>query len=264
MTSVPVIRRVSSEERPEVVATVTAAFVEDPAWRFLMNDEYERLAPQFVGALFDLRVVPGNVWASDDLATVAMWDSPSGGDDQPQRAEKIWARYLATAGEQAYQRLIAYKKALAAVSPVDRYWYLGVLATHPAFQGEGLATAVLTPVLREADRGRIACCLETSTEANRRFYERRGFIEPTEVVLPAGPPTWWLRRPPAPPEHLLDADIDEARAAAERPGDHGQSSAGTAALGDGLAAASPDSGVDQPEPSRSAARATALGAVIRA
>jgi GNAT superfamily N-acetyltransferase len=201
----PVIRRVSSVERPEVITTVTAAFLEDPAWGFLMNDEYERLAPQFVGALFDLRVLGGNVWVSDDLATVAMWDSPRGGDDQPQRAEKIWARYRTVAGEQAYERLVAYQDALAAASPADPYWYLGVLATDPARQGEGLATAVLMPVLDEADRGGMACCLETSTEANRRFYERRGFIEPTEVVLPAGPPTWWLRRPPTPPERLLRA-----------------------------------------------------------
>ena len=196
MTSVPVIRRASSVERPEVVATVTAAFVGDPAWRFLMGDAYELLAPQFVGALFDLRVVSGNVWVSDDLRAVAMWESPTGGDDQPQRAEEVWARYRAVAGEQAYEQLVAYKNALAAASPADPYWYLGVLATHPGHQGEGLATAVLAPVLGEADRGGIACCLETSTEANRRFYHRRGFIERTEVVLPAGPPTWWLRRPP--------------------------------------------------------------------
>jgi GNAT superfamily N-acetyltransferase len=71
-----------------------------------------------------------------------------------------------------------------------------VLATHPARQGEGLATAVLTPVLGEADRLGIACALETSTETNRRFYERRGFTQATEIVLPGGPDTWWLRKPP--------------------------------------------------------------------
>jgi GNAT superfamily N-acetyltransferase len=74
--------------------------------------------------------------------------------------------------------------------------YLGVLATHPARQGEGLATAVLTPILDEADRLGIACCLETSTMKNRRFYERRGFTHATEIILPGGPPTWWLRRAP--------------------------------------------------------------------
>jgi len=101
-------------------------------------------------------------------------------------------------------RLVAYKTALAAVCPADPYWYLGVLATHPTRQGEGLATAVLTPVLGEADRDGLACCLETSTETNRRFYERRGFIEPTAVELPAGPPTWWLHRPAGPKDARIE------------------------------------------------------------
>jgi GNAT superfamily N-acetyltransferase len=200
MTSLPVIRRVLPAEREEVVATVAAAFAEDPAWRFLMPDDYARLAPHFVRALFDLRIVSGNVWASDDLATVAMWDSPSGGDSEPQRTEEIWARYSAVAGRRAHEQLSTYRRALAAASPADPYWYLGVLATHPARRREGLATAVLAPGLGEADRGGIACCLETSTRANRRFYERRGFIEATDVAVPGGPPTWWLRRAPTSPE----------------------------------------------------------------
>lgn len=203
MALASVIRRVAPADRPQVVTTVTQAFAEDPAWQFLMNDEYGRVASRFVEAAFDLRVHSGNIWVSDDLATVAMWDSPTGDNHPPQLAENVWARYRAVAGEEAHERLIAYKDALAAVSPAHPYWYLAVLATHPARQGEGLATAVLTPVLGEADQGGITCCLETSTEANLRFYERRGFTGPTEVMIPAGPPTWWLHRPPASPERLL-------------------------------------------------------------
>ena len=185
-------------ERAGVVTTVTAAFIDDPAWRFITNDEYGRLAPRFSGALFDLRAVSGNVWVSDDLATVAMWDGPRRVrlNEQAQAAQRIWASYLAVAGNRAYERLVAYKSAVAAAEPPGSYWYLGVLATHPARRREGLASAVLAPVLREADQDGIACCLETSTHVNRRFYERRGFIEPTKVVLQGGPPTWWLRRPP--------------------------------------------------------------------
>jgi len=193
----PMIRRAVPSERGEVVATVAAAFVNDPAWAWLLNDDYARLAPPFAAALFDLRVRSGDVWVSDDVATVAMWESPTGDAGPPTRVKEIWARYREVASEQAHDRLVAYRKALAAVAPQEPYWYLGVLATRPARQCEGLATAVLVPVLRQADREGIACCLETSTEANRRFYARRGFTEPTEVALASGPPTWWLRRPPA-------------------------------------------------------------------
>ena len=95
----------------------------------------------------------------------------------------------------ACERLAGYKAAVDAVSPAEPHWYLGVLATHPDRQREGLAGAVLAPVLHEADRRGVPCGLETSTEENRRFYERCGFTTASEIALDGGPPTWWLYRP---------------------------------------------------------------------
>jgi GNAT superfamily N-acetyltransferase len=190
-----VVRQGLPEERAGVVATVSAAFAADPGWAFILGEEYERLAAHFVGALFDVRVACQNVWVTDDLAAVAMWDSP-GKHDAPGHVESVWARYRAAAGEDAFARLTRYNDAVTAASPPETYWYLGVLATDPQRQREGLASAVITPILSEADRFGIACCLETSTANNRRFYEGRGFTQATEVLLPGGPPTWWLRRAP--------------------------------------------------------------------
>lgn len=189
------IRKASPDDRAGVVASVVAAFAHDPAWAFMLGAEYEHLAPLFAGALFDLRVATENVWVSDDLATVSMWDPPEKGDDMPGYAASVWAKYRMAAGERAFERLGLYNDALDAVAPAEsHYWYLGVLATHPERQREGLASAVLEPVLGEADRLGLSCCLETSTESNRRFYEHRGFTQATDVVLSDGPPTWWLRR----------------------------------------------------------------------
>lgn len=182
-----------------MIATVTAAFARDPAWRFLLGGESEQLAPLFAGALFDVRVERAEVWVGDEGASVAMWESPASREEPAGRAEAIWTRYRACAGTRASRQLDAYSAALAAVSPPAPYWYLGVLATHPDRWGSGLATAVLVPGLREADADGVPCCLETSTEANRRFYARRGFTEATEVIVPDGPPTWWLTRPPGAP-----------------------------------------------------------------
>jgi GNAT superfamily N-acetyltransferase len=191
-----VVRRAAPEERDGVAATVAAAFAGDPAWAFIFGEEYERLAAHFAGALFDVRVASRTVWVIDDLAAVAMWDSPDRSDAVPGYAESVWAEYRSVAGEGAWQRLQIYNEAVAAASPAESYWYLGVLATDPRRRREGLASAVLAPVLDEADRVGLACCLETSTAENRRFYERRGFTEATDIVLPGGPATWWLRRAP--------------------------------------------------------------------
>jgi GNAT superfamily N-acetyltransferase len=190
------IRRATPQERPGVVATVAAAFARDPAWAFMLGEEYERLAAQFAGALFDVRVARRNVWVTDDLAAVAMWDAPDSAHTAQAHAESVWARYRASVGEDAFARLARYNDAVDGASPTEPYWYLGVLATDPQRRREGLATAVLAPVIRQADRLGLACCLETSTAENRRFYENRGFTQATDVVLPGGPPTWWLRRAP--------------------------------------------------------------------
>jgi GNAT superfamily N-acetyltransferase len=192
-------------ERTGVVATVAAAFAHDPGWAFILDGEYERLVTHFVAAVFDVRVESHNVWVTDDLAAVAMWDSPSRRDAAPGHAESVWARYRAIAGDHAFERLASYREAVAAVSPAEPHWYLGVLATHPERQREGLATAVLRPILNDADRLGLPCCLETSTADNRRFYRRRGFTQATEIPLPGGPPTWWLRRPSTTATPLADS-----------------------------------------------------------
>lgn len=194
MSTEPTVRRAAPEDRSAVAATVAAAFAEDPGWAFIFGDDYERLAAHFAAALFDVRVRSHNVWVADDVAAVAMWDAPDQDHGAAGYAASIWARYRAMAGDDANRRLAGYNDALAAVAPAERHWYLGVLATQPHRQRRGLATAVMAPVLEQADRVGIACCLETSTADNRRFYERRGFAPTAAIDLPGGPPTWWLRR----------------------------------------------------------------------
>jgi hypothetical protein len=51
------------------------------------------------------------MWVTDDLAAVAMWDSPGTSDAASVRAENVWARYRAIAGEDAFERLTRYTDA---------------------------------------------------------------------------------------------------------------------------------------------------------
>jgi GNAT superfamily N-acetyltransferase len=184
------------QDRAAVTATVAAAFDGDPAWSFLHGADYERLAPHFAGALFDLRVDTDDVWITGKAESVAMWVPPGADAGQGPRSEEVWSAYRERAGEEAWLRLMAYEDAVDAARPDTPYWYLGVLATRPDRQRSGGASAAIAPILEKADAEGLACCLETSTEPNKAFYGRRGFTEVTLVHIVAGPPTWWLRRPP--------------------------------------------------------------------
>ncbi|MCX6433481.1 MAG: GNAT family N-acetyltransferase [Actinobacteria bacterium] len=188
-----VVRPALPTDRAAVVATIVAAFTGDPAWTWLLGADFSRLAPLFAGALFDQRVDGGTVWMTEDAASVSLWDPP--GSVDPLVEEAAWAPFHAAAGAGAAARFAAYEGALDRVSPTWSYWYLGVLATRPERAGRGLATAVMAPGLSRADADGLDACLETSTLANRAFYDRRGFVESTLVDLPDAPDTWWLRRP---------------------------------------------------------------------
>ncbi len=189
-----IVRQAHPGDRTSVTASAAAAFADDPAWSFLHGDDYDRLAPHFAGALFDLRVGAGDVWVTGDLAATAMWEPPGGHRVSSDHADQVWDAYRAVAGKAAWARLTEYERAIDAVRPDTPYWYLGVLATRPDRQGQGLASALLAPILERADGDGIDCCLETSTVRNRAFYERRGFTEATDLDIASGPPTWWLRR----------------------------------------------------------------------
>ena len=196
VSGVTPVRRAVAGDRDAVLATVLAAFHDDPAWDYLTAGERERVSPLFAGALFDSRVDRGWIWTADDCRAVALWEWRDA-ESVPHDDDAVWAAYREQAGEHAWHRLEAYEKALDAMRPAAPYWYLGVLATHPDVQGRGLATAVVAPVLEMADHDHLDCWLETSKTTNLGFYERRGFSMRLPVEVPDGPPTWWCRRAPA-------------------------------------------------------------------
>lgn len=192
MTRGAPIRIARPEDRGGVVDTVVQAFAADPAWTFLLGDHYSEHAPAFAGALFDGRVDDGTVWITAEPGGVAMWDRPRSDGTSPPR-HHIWDPYRRLVGEQSWSRLEAYESACDRVKPAQPYWYLGVLATHPDRQGQGIGSALIGSGVARADEAGTDCCLETSSLGNREFYERRGFTIASPVPWD-GPVTWWLRR----------------------------------------------------------------------
>jgi ribosomal protein S18 acetylase RimI-like enzyme len=76
------------------------------------------------------------------------------------------------------------------------HWYLAVLGTDPAAQGQGLGSAALAPVLERCDADGVGAYLESSKESNIAFYARHGFRVTREIRLPRGPKLWAMWRDP--------------------------------------------------------------------
>ena len=72
--------------------------------------------------------------------------------------------------------------------PQDRsHWYLFILGTEPAAQGQGLGSALLAQMLARVDADGMPAYLESSSERNLALYGRHGFEVTGEVVDPGRP-----------------------------------------------------------------------------
>jgi len=191
----PEVRLAVADDVDAIVATVTAAFVSDPAWSFIVGPGNDHARAGFARTLLISRVRQGSVWVTADCMAVAMWDRRPIEMLVDAEREALWEAFRADVGEEIWTRLEVYEAALAKGAPPRPYWYLGVLATHPDHQGRGLASAVLRRGFAAADDAGWDCWLETSTPANKSFYAGHGFTEGVGFDVPGGPPTWWLRRP---------------------------------------------------------------------
>ncbi len=94
------------------------------------------------------------------------------------------------------------------------HWYLWALGVRPEAQRRGIGGALLRPILARADVEGVPCYLETQTEDNVRFYERRGFDVVAADELPGqrvSLPMWYMVREARTPVREARTPVREAR-----------------------------------------------------
>lgn len=197
------VRRIQAAERDLAVETAVRAFIADPMLRwFLAGDDaaWEGQAREFFGGLVDVKLGGGEAWLADAGAAIALWDPPGGCLLADEVTGPLWADIWNRVSGGAHDRVSVLEKTIHPLLPPEPHWYLGVLATHPHHRRKGLATAVLQPVLRAADRAGLPAYLETASEQNLAFYATLGFTERGDAQAgPDGPRVWVLERSPRPP-----------------------------------------------------------------
>ncbi|MCA1993231.1 MAG: GNAT family N-acetyltransferase [Coleofasciculus sp. S288] len=78
-----------------------------------------------------------------------------------------------------------------------QHWYLFMLGVSPTYQGQGIGSLLLQPILDQADREKLPCYLETSTEQAVRFYHKNGFeVVRTHQLKEGNLQLWTMKREP--------------------------------------------------------------------
>jgi ribosomal protein S18 acetylase RimI-like enzyme len=191
------VRKARTEDIQAMGQMLARAFHHDPIVDWVFRDEGRR--PKYTRRFFEgrARVLIGQreIYLAGDGAAAAMWARPDEWRDPPLRAFKELAILTPGVGRRAVQ-VIRGLIEVESRHPKEPHWYLAVLGTEPARQGEGLGSALLREVLEDCDRHGVPAYLETGTERNVAFYTRHGFKIRDEFRLPNGPPIWLMWRDP--------------------------------------------------------------------
>lgn len=174
------------------------AFEPDPVSSYLFPDAGGRRAALERFFRIQLRrnyLGRGEVWVEGALRGAALWMPPRSEPPSALTELAMHLGLLSVFGSRigAARRLA---RLLADRHPRAAHYYLGTLGTEPAHQRQGIATALLAPVLARCDAERLPAYLESSRAENVRYYEARGFAVVDDVAIADGPHLWLMWRRP--------------------------------------------------------------------
>ncbi|MGY1680516.1 GNAT family N-acetyltransferase [Geodermatophilus sp. SYSU D01176] len=184
--SEPPARPATRADRSHVVHVLADAFADDPVFEHMLPHGIRRREER-IRRLFGMDVRRstrlGGAWISSDGAAAAVWYPP--GTWRPSSWEALWQTPTAIRvfGAQA----AVASRVLSVMQehhPQRPHWYLYYLGTESRRRGAGIGAAVMRPVLARCDGERLPAYLEATSERNRSFYLRHGFVDVETLVLP--------------------------------------------------------------------------------
>ena len=192
MSTLP-IAVVGERERVAAVATIAAAFTDDPVerWLYPQLERYQAHFPGFVAAFGAGAFEHGTVWKLGDLAAVALWLGPGIEPD----GDAIVGVLAATVAPGKHDDTFAVLEQMAGAHPTFPHWYLPWFGVAPALQGRGLGGRLLAHCLGVVDQTGLPAYLETPNPRTIGFYERHGFEQTSVAQAGACPPVTSMLRP---------------------------------------------------------------------
>lgn len=196
------VRLATEGDLSGIAVSLARAFFDDPvsSWMVPEDDRHERLVRMFK-LMLDFQFRVGHIYTTSDTVGTSMWSLP-GNWRLDLKAMNDFAGNVFDIFGDNLDRALEVVSTLEDNHPQNPpHWYLGALGTHPDWQGRGIGTALLMPILARADAEQSRVFLESSKERNVPYYHRFGFEVVGELTIPGGGPTLWpMWRDPRPVE----------------------------------------------------------------
>ena len=163
--------------RAAAVATLAAAFADDPALTWIIPDRAARMRrlPLMFDWLFDDHLERGMILGTPDCAVVTMWRPPG----QVHYRSPFYPRHLLHLAAIFGTNLLRAAKLGDAIDAQvlrgERLLYLRYAGVRPDMQGKGLGGMSIRAGLARAVELGVPSCLETATPGNVGLYQRLGY-----------------------------------------------------------------------------------------
>jgi ribosomal protein S18 acetylase RimI-like enzyme len=183
----------SSADLVQLVATLSAAFQNDPALSWILPDPAQRRLrlPKLFNIIVRSDLSAGTVLRSQSYEAVTLWRAPGKARMGLMEAFFSGPGYFQTFVT-ALGPALAVSHAIEAHYPrgID-YWYLHYAAVRPEHQGAGWGGAAIRKGLTRARSEGLPVYLETVKESNVAIYLKLGFKVIGEWDVPNGGPHFW-------------------------------------------------------------------------
>lgn len=202
-TDRPIQRRLTPADAADAADVLARTFVSDPLWRYLFPDPTRRaalvrqafraFAPAFIAEGLALGV-------GAPLEGVAVWSAPE--QEPPSLGALLGTDLLALVFSPLLAALPRLTPIFARFDALQRryapepHYYLSTIGVLPTARGRGRASALIRPVLAQADARGLTAYTETMTPENVPLYEHFGFVVREQAPIPnTNLCIWALQRP---------------------------------------------------------------------
>lgn len=171
------IIKAQRKDKARVIEILCNSFEHDPHINWLVGEESgkPKRMKRLMAYAFEHAFINGTIELTDDVKAVALWKNHrSDKMNLPLGIENI--RFLSAFGFERLKRITQMENEISKRYPKNRFFeYLWFIGTQPSEQGKGYGSALLRPRLKKSSEENRSIYLETTTDSNVAYYQKKGF-----------------------------------------------------------------------------------------